>query len=130
MILRDAHMIHDNMGMYTCTCVNTVVCYDMYSLCTCSSSDASLKGEEPTPKFVHVHVVPLHLSALAIQCPFHSLLYINRVSEAELNWAKHLTLPSRFSKQTKMAIESRVLTRKAHVEIHNSVATLMLVYTS
>ena len=61
----------------------------------------------------------------------HSLYsLIFRVSEPELNWAKHLTLPARFSKETTSAIESGLLTRKARVEVHNSVATLMLVYTS
>ena len=53
-----------------------------------------------------------------------------RFCEPENKWAKNLTLPTRFSKAKTGAIESGVLTRKAHVEIHNPLATLMLVYTS
>ena len=53
-----------------------------------------------------------------------------RFCEPENNWVKNLTLPTRFSKAKTDAIESGVLTRKARVEIHNSLATLMLVCTS
>ena len=41
-----------------------------------------------------------------------------------------LTLPTRFSKTTIEEIEFGVLTKKACVEIHNSLATLMPVYTN
>ena len=58
----------------------------------------------------------------------HIVLF--RLSEPSLDWAEHLTLPTRFSKETTGAIESGILTKKARVEIHNAVATLMLVYTS
>ena len=53
-----------------------------------------------------------------------------RLSAPALDWAEHLTLPTRFSVETSGAIESGILTKKARVEIHNSIATLMLVYTS
>ena len=49
--------------------------------------------------------------------------------EPTLDWAEHLTLPIRFSKETADAIESGVLTRKTRIEIHNSLATLILVHT-
>ena len=60
-------------------------------------------------------------------------VYINgqcRLHDPAVDWAEHLTLPARFSKETTEAIECGVLTRKARVEIHNSIATLMLVHTS
>ena len=47
-----------------------------------------------------------------------------------LDWADNISLPTRFSKATSEAIESGVLTRRARVEIHNAVATLILVHTS
>ena len=53
-----------------------------------------------------------------------------RYCEPAGNWAQNLTLPTRFSKVTTEAIKSGVLTKKARVEIHNSLATVMLVYTS
>ena len=53
-----------------------------------------------------------------------------RFCEPENNWAKNLTLPTRFSKGKNDAIETEVLIRKVRVEIHNTLATLMLGYTS
>ena len=53
-----------------------------------------------------------------------------RLSAPALDWAEPLTLPTRFSVETSGAIEFGILTKKARVEIHNSIATLMLVYTS
>ena len=47
-----------------------------------------------------------------------------------LDWAEKISLPTRFSKATSDAIESGVLTRRARVEIHNALATLILVHTS
>jgi hypothetical protein len=47
-----------------------------------------------------------------------------------LEWADNLSLPTRFSKATSETIQSGVLTRRARVEIHNALATLILVHTS
>jgi hypothetical protein len=47
-----------------------------------------------------------------------------------LDWADNISLPTRFSKATSEAVESGVLTRRARVEIHNALATLILVHTS
>lgn len=42
-----------------------------------------------------------------------------------LDWTDKFCLPTRFSKATSEAIESGVLTRRARVEIHNALATLI-----
>ena len=56
-----------------------------------------------------------------------TVAFLPRSEEPPPDWAKHLTLPSRFSSG---AIESGILTKRARVEIHNSMVTLMLVHTS
>ena len=53
-----------------------------------------------------------------------------RLDELPPYWPEHLTLPSCFSKERSEAIKSGVLTKRARVEIHNALATLMLVHTS
>ena len=46
------------------------------------------------------------------------------------DWADNLAMPTRFSSPTMKAIESAILTKAARIEIVDSLATLMLVYTS
>ena len=61
-----------------------------------------------------------------------SFIPLFRLSEPSVDWAERLTIPTptRFSVETSEAIESGILNKKACVEVHNSVATLMLVHTS
>ena len=47
-----------------------------------------------------------------------------------LDWADRLVLPTRFSTPTTKAMESGVLTKKARIEIVDSLATFMLIHTS
>lgn len=58
------------------------------------------------------------------------ILESSRIRPLALDWADSISLPTRFSKSTSEAIESGVLTRRARVEIHNALATLILVHTS
>lgn len=67
--------------------------------------------------------VNLHVCVI---CMYY-YLYIRSLA---LDWADKFSLPTRFSKATSEAIESGVLTRRARVEIHNALATLILVHTS
>ena len=50
--------------------------------------------------------------------------------ETSKDWANSLVLPTRFSVSTAVAIESGVLTKAARVEVVDSLATLMLTFTS
>ena len=96
------------MHVFPCTC----------DICTvqCVSLGCSLKA----------YIYVIHPCANIV----HMYTLIFRSSEPALDWAEHLTLPTRFSIETSGAIESGILTKKSRVEIHNSIATLMLVYTS
>ena len=47
-----------------------------------------------------------------------------------VDWAETLAPPTRFSTPTNNAIETGIVTKPARVEIIDSLATFMLVYTS
>ena len=45
------------------------------------------------------------------------------------DWAKQVTIPTRFSAETTSALKNKVPTQKARNEIINALATLILVHT-
>ena len=70
------------------------------------------------------------ISGLVNLCNLLCKYYSSCIRPLALEWADNLSLPTRFSKATSETIESGVLTRRARVEIHNALATLILVHTS
>ena len=46
-----------------------------------------------------------------------------------VDWARKITIPTRFSRETTAALDSGRITRKARDEIVNSLSTLVLVHT-
>lgn len=50
-------------------------------------------------------------------------------TSTQVDWAKNITIPTRFSRETTNAIDSGRITRKARDEIVNSLSTLVLVHT-
>ena len=103
------------------------VVYYSHSAVDCVASPSSSLQQK------RVDCIILKLACLwfaAVLLDVSSIPLSPRSEEPPLNWAEHLTNPSRFSKETSGAIVSGVLTKRARVEIHNSIATLMLVHTS
>lgn len=75
---------------------------------------------------VHTCIFYVDILLYITQC-FRTCMFYR---EPSLDWAEVLVLPSRFSTATTVAIETGVLTKSARNEIVDSLATLMLTYTS